>query len=98
MSLPTVSLELADGEIIEVFLPRLLVQAQNAEFKRDHGMFLPGVGKLHPTVKAIREEYHLPASKVRTWADAAQFLRMLHDAIAEEIYNHGQLEEAPNGV
>ena len=95
MSLPTISLELADHTIIEVFMPRLLVQAQNAEFKRDHGMFLPGVAKLHPTVKAIRAEYHLPASKVRTWADAAEFLRALYDGINDEIAHQGQLEEAP---
>jgi hypothetical protein len=42
---------------------RLLVHAQNAEFKAKHGVFLPNVAKLNPTVKALREEYEIPARR-----------------------------------
>jgi len=66
------------GTTKTVFLPRLLVQAQNAEFKAKHGMFLPNVGKLHPTMKALREEYEIPVGACRTWADAARLLRQFY--------------------
>ena len=66
----------------------LLVQTQNAEFKRDHGMFLPNVGKLHPTVKALREEYELDYffdKPVRTWTDCAAVMRHIHTVFSDHI-------------
>lgn len=84
-SAANVTLQFPDGSTKVVNMLRLLVQAQNAEFKRDHGMFLPSVGKLHPTVKAIREEYRLPKTYCRTWAQAAEYLRALHTDITEQL-------------
>jgi hypothetical protein len=49
-----VQMQMPSGEIKNVNMIVMLVETQNAEFKRDHGMFLPSVGKLHPTVKALR--------------------------------------------
>ena len=66
----------------------LLVQTQNAEFKRDHGMFLPNVGKLHPTVKALREQYELDYffdAPVRTWSDCAAVMRHIHTLFTNHI-------------
>jgi hypothetical protein len=82
-----VRVEFPSGEIKTVNMIRLLVQVQNAEFKRDHGMFLPGVGKLHPTVKALREEYEI-GPHCRTWADAAQILREFHSHLTALIAEH----------
>lgn len=76
------------GKTKVVFMPRLLVQCQNAEFKRDHGMFLPNVGKLHPTIKALREEYELDYfydAPVRTWKDCAAVMRHFYDICTEHI-------------
>jgi hypothetical protein len=76
-----------DGTTKTVNMIRLLVQTQNAEFKAKHGMFLPGLNKLHPTVKALREEYEF-GDDVRTWAEAAEILRQFYD------YLQAQIEEA----
>ena len=81
-SAANVRIEFPSGEVKTVNMIRLFVQAQNAEFKRDHGMFLPGVNKLRPTVKALRDEYELTA---RTWEEAAFQLRALHTAISEAL-------------
>jgi hypothetical protein len=62
---------------------RLLVQTQNAEFKAKHGMFLPNVGKLHPTVGALRKEY--PHITARTWAEAAEQMRQFHTDLSNHI-------------
>jgi len=78
------------GETKTVNMLRLLVHTQNAEFKRDHDMFLPGVNKLHPTVKAIREEYELPAS-VKTWAEVAGLLRMFYKDLQAHIEQQRQI-------
>jgi len=72
------------GETRTVNMLRLLVQTQNAEFKVAHGFFLPGVNKLHPTVKALVEEYELPAS-VRTWAEVAGLLRMFYTDLQKHM-------------
>jgi hypothetical protein len=69
-------------------MPRLLVQTQNAEFKRDHDMFLPNVGKLHPTVKELREEYELDYffdGPVRTWKDCAAAMRHVYTVFTDHI-------------
>jgi hypothetical protein len=66
-----------DGKIHEINILRMLVQTQNAEFKAKHGMFLPGIAKQHPTVKALREEYAL---NCKTWKEAAHQMR--------EFYNY----------
>lgn len=80
------------GETRTVNMLRLLVQTQNAEFKRDHGMFLPGVGKQHPTVKQLVEEYELDyfASEVyprgvKTWEQCAAAMRHIHTLFSDHI-------------
>jgi len=79
------------GQTRTVNMIRLLAQTQNAEFKAKHGMFLPNVGKLHPTVKALREEYELDYffdRPVRTWADAAAVMRHVYTTFDEHIKAH----------
>jgi ferric iron reductase protein FhuF len=77
-----VELILPDDTVRTVNLLRMLVQTQNAEFKARHGMFLPTLNKLHPTVKALRDEYGIPA---RTWNDAAVQMRQLYTEINNAI-------------
>lgn len=89
-NMPGADLEVTfpSGKTKTVFMPRLLVQTMNAEFKRDHGMFLPNVGKLHPTVKALREEYELDYffdAPVRTWADCAAVMRHIYTVFTDHI-------------
>ena len=96
MSVPTIgNLPGADldvtfpsGETRTVNMIVLLVETQNAEFKRDHGVFLPGVGKQHPTVKAMVDKYELDYffdAPVRTWKDCAAVLRHIHGYFTEHI-------------
>jgi hypothetical protein len=80
------------GEKRTVNMIILLVETQNAEFKRDHGMFLPSVGKLRPTVKALVEKYELDwfASEVypngvRTWEECAAAMRHIHTLFGDHI-------------
>jgi hypothetical protein len=76
------------GETRTVNMIVLLVETQNAEFKAKHGMFLPSVGKLRPTVKALREKYELDYffdGPVRTWADCAAVMRHIHGVFTEHI-------------
>ena len=71
----------ASGNTRTVNVLRLLVQTQNAEMKAAHGVFLPGVGKLRPTIGALREAYELDYfydAPVRTWQDAALAMRNFH--------------------
>jgi hypothetical protein len=78
----------ASGKVKTVNMIRLLSQTLNAEFKAKHGMFLPNVGKLHPTVKALREEYELDYlfdRPVRTWADCASVMRHFYQLCDEHI-------------
>jgi hypothetical protein len=89
-NLPGADLEVTfpSGTTKTVFMPRLLVLTMNAEFKRDHGMFLPNVGKLHPTVKALREEFELDYffdAPVRTWADCAEVMRHIYNVFTDHI-------------
>jgi hypothetical protein len=89
-NMPAADLEVTfpSGKKKTVFMPRMLVQTQNAEFKRDHNMFLPGVGKQHPTVKALREEYELDYffdAPVRTWADCAAVMRHVYTVFTDHI-------------
>ena len=89
-NMPGADLEVTfpSGKTKTVFMPRLLVQTQNAEFKRDHGMFLPGVAKLHPTVKALVEEYELDFffdAPVRTWEDCAAVMRHVYTIFDNHI-------------
>jgi hypothetical protein len=95
-NLPGADLEVTfpSGKTKTVNMLRLLVQVQNAEFKRDHGMFLPSVGKLHPTVKALVEEYELDFffdGPVRTWNDAAAVMRHVYNVFTEHIEQQRQL-------
>ena len=86
-----VKMQMPDGTVKDVNMIVLLVETQNAEFKRDHGMFLPGVGKQHPTVKALREKYDLDYffdRPVKTWADAAATLRHIHTMLTQHIEAH----------
>jgi hypothetical protein len=76
------------GETRTVNMIRLLVQTQNAEFKARTGMFLPGVGKQHPTIGALRREYELDwfyDAPVRTWRDAALVMRHFHGLCQQHI-------------
>ena len=78
----------ASGETRTVNMIRLLVQTQNAEFKAQHGIFLPGVGKQHPTIAALRKAYELDYfydAPVRTWKDAAQVMRHFYGLCHEHI-------------
>jgi hypothetical protein len=89
-NLPGADLEVTfpSGKVKTVFMPRLLVQTQNAEFKANHGMFLPGVAKLHPTVKSLVEEYELDYffdGPVRTWKDCALVMRHVHTVFSDHI-------------
>lgn len=77
-----VKLILSDGSERTINMLRMLVHTQNAEMMAKYGMCLPGVAKLHPTVKALREEYGIPA---RTWADAATQMREMYSEIREYI-------------
>ena len=79
-----VEVEYPSGAVKTVNMIRLLVQTQNAEFKAKFGMFLPNVGKLHPTVKALREEYEIPA-EIKTWAQVAEWMRQFHTVLTEAI-------------
>jgi len=72
-----------DGKLHNVNLLRMLVQTQNAEMKANHGMFLPGVNKLRPTIKKLREEYAIPVSESRTWADVAVWMRNFYTYLSE---------------
>jgi hypothetical protein len=79
------------GETRTVNMIRLLVQTQNAEFKRDHGVFLPGVAKLHPTVKELREAYELDYffdGPVRTWEDCAAVMRHFYNTCDAHMKAH----------
>src|SRR3954469_16629515 len=76
------------GKKKTVFMLRLLVQTQNAEMKAKHGVFLPNVGKLHPTVKALREEYELDYffdGPVKTWKDCALVMRHFFNLCNDHI-------------
>jgi hypothetical protein len=80
----------ASGETRTVNLIRLLVQTQNAEAKARFGMFLPGVGKQHPTIGALRRDYELDYffdSPVRTWKDAALVMRHFYNLCREHAGN-----------
>ena len=77
-----VQIEFPDGNVETINMLRMLVHTQNAQMKAKYGMFLPNVGKLHPTVAALRDEYHITA---RTWADAAEQMSALYDAIKAEL-------------
>ena len=76
------------GNTRTVNMIRLLVQTQNAEMKARTGMFLPGVGTLHPTIRALREAYELDwfyDAPVRTWKDAALVMRHFHGLCKQHI-------------
>lgn len=69
----------------------LLAETLNAEFKRDHGMFLPGVGKTNPTVTALREKYELDYffdGPVETWSDCAAVMRHFYGVCDSHIKGH----------
>jgi hypothetical protein len=89
-NLPGADLEVTfpSGKTKTVFMPRLLVLTLNAEFKRDHGMFLPNVGKLRPTIKALREEFELDwffDGPVKTWEDCAAVMRHVYTTFDNHI-------------
>lgn len=85
MRAANVEVTLPSGQTRTVNMIRLLVLTQNAEFKAKHGIFLPGVGKQHPTVRALREEFEIPESICRTWAQAAVLLRGFYNDLSEAI-------------
>lgn len=84
----TLDVTFPSGKVRNVHMLRMLVQTQNAEFKRDHSMFLPGVGKQNPTVKALREEYELDYffdAPVKTWEDCAAVMRHVYGVFMDHI-------------
>lgn len=89
-NMPAADLEVTfpSGEVRTVNMIVMLVETQNAEFKRDHGFFLPGVAKLHPTVKALREKYELDwffDAEVKTWKDCAEVMRHAYTTFDNHI-------------
>jgi hypothetical protein len=81
----------ASGKTKNVNMIVLLVETMNAEFKRDYGMFLPNVGKLRPTIKALREKYELDYfydAPVRTWNDCAAVMRHFYNLCSEHVEEH----------
>lgn len=79
------------GQTRTVNMIILLVQARNAECKARTGMFLPGMGKQHPTIGALREAYELDwlyGRPVRTWADAALVMRHFHGLCKAHIQDN----------
>lgn len=96
MSTPTIaSMPAADldvtfpsGQTRTVNMIILLVHTRNAEYKARSGVFLPGVGKQHPTIKALRDAYELDyfsGGPIRTWADAAQVMRHFYGLCKQHI-------------
>ena len=77
-----VKLIFPDGTERTINMVRMLVHTQNAEMRAKHGMFLPGVNKLHPTIKALRDEYGIPA---RTWEDAAVQMRRFYNDVKAHV-------------
>jgi hypothetical protein len=78
----------ASGTTRNVNMIRLLVQTQNAEYRAAYGAFLPGVGKMRPTIKALRDAYELDwffDGPVRTWEDAASVMRHFHGVCLQHI-------------
>jgi hypothetical protein len=76
------------GETRTVNMIVLLVQTRNAEAKARYGMFLPGVGKQHPTIRALREAYELDwfyDAPVRTWTDASLAMRHFYDLCRQHL-------------
>lgn len=76
------------GETRTVNMIILLAETQNAEFKAKHGMFLPNVGKLRPTVKALVEKYELEYffdGPVKTWEDCAAVMRHIYTVFSDHI-------------
>jgi hypothetical protein len=89
-NLPASDLEVTfpSGDTRTVNMIVMLVETQNAEFKANHGIFLPNVGKLHPTVRALREKYELDwfyDQPVRTWKDCALVMRHVYNTFDEHI-------------
>jgi hypothetical protein len=81
----------ASGTTRTVNMIRLLTQTLNAEMKAEHGMFLPGLAKMHPTIKALRDAYELDyfyGAPVRTWEDAARVMRHFHDLCLAHVRNN----------
>lgn len=76
------------GETKTVFMPRMLVQTQNAEFKAKFGFHMPTLAKMNPTVKELREFYELDYffdGPVRTWKDCAEVMRHVYGVFTEHI-------------
>jgi len=79
------------GETRTVNMIVLLVETQNAESKAKYGVFLPGVNKLRPTVKALREKYELDYffdAQVKTWEDCALVMRHIYNVFTDHINAH----------
>lgn len=78
----------ASGETRTVNMIILLAQTQDAEFMAKTGMHLPGVNKLRPTLKALRDAYELDYfydAPVRTWKDAALVMRHFYKLCSSHI-------------
>lgn len=78
----------ASGQTRTVNMIVLLAQTQDAEYMARFGMHLPGVNRLRPTIRALREAYELDYffdAPVRTWADAALVMRHFYDLCRQHI-------------
>lgn len=88
MPLADLDVTFPSGKTKTIFMLRLLAQTQNAEMKAKHDMFLPGVAKLRPTVKALREDYELDyffGGPVKTWKDCAVVMRHFYNLCNDHI-------------
>ena len=78
----------ASGQTRTVNMIVLLAQTQDAEYMARFGMHLPGVNRLRPTIRALREAYELDYffdAPVRTWSDAALVMRHFYDLCRQHI-------------
>jgi len=89
-----IDVQFPSGNIKTVNMIILLVQTQNAEFKSKTGFFLPGIAKQHPTLKALREQYEIPANVSRTWKQMAVILRNFHTELSDHIEQHRRTKTA----
>lgn len=77
-----IQVEYPSGNVENIDMLRLLVLTQNAEMQAKFGMSL---ARNAPTLKAIREEFEIPATVCRTWKQAARLLRAFHTDLTEAI-------------
>jgi hypothetical protein len=82
-NLPAADINVAfpSGAVKTVNMIRLLATVQHAETMARFGV---GLARNAPTLKAVRDEYEIPAS-FRTWKQLAPALRRFHDDLRAHI-------------